>query len=186
MVKRLYEYHNSTQTIENLEQDLVEFAMINKLLLSILLISGTISAHSNFFGHDFNHNFWRDFEQQFRQLDYQIKQIQNSGNVTMQSKRYFDNQSNSYIIQIKVDGLKKENLDISINDDSIVINGNIQKVQNTDQSSSTSSSSFLQSFTLPDDVDTDNINASFSDNILSVSIPKLQQIDSQIRKITIE
>lgn len=160
--------------------------MMNKLLLSILLISSTISAHNNFFGYDFNHNFWRDFEQQFRQLDYKIKQIQNHSNVATQSKRYFDNKANSYIIQIKVDGLKKENLDISINDDSVVIKGSIQTVQRTNQSASTSSSSFFQSFTLPDDVDTDNINADFSDNVLSISMPKLKQPELKMRKITIE
>jgi HSP20 family protein len=161
---------------------------MNKLLLSILLISSTISAHSDLFGHDFNHNFWRDFEQQFRQFDYKIKQIQNSSNFVTQSRRYFDNQANNYIIQIKVNGLNKENLNISTNDGSIFIKGSIQKVQNTDQSSSTSSSGFFQSFTLPDDVDTDNINANFSNNILSISIPKLKQLEPepQIRKITIQ
>jgi HSP20 family protein len=159
---------------------------MNKLLLSILLISSTISAHNDLFGHDFNHNFWRDFEQQFQQFDDRIKQIQNSSNVVTQSKKYFDNQANNYIIQIKVNGLSKENLDISTNDGSIFIKGSIQKVQNTDQSSSTSSSSFFQSFTLPDDVDTDNINASFSNNILSISIPKLEQPEPKIRKITIQ
>jgi len=160
--------------------------MMNKLLLPILLISSTISAHSDFFSHDFNHNFWRDFEQQFRQFDDRIKQIQNASNFVSQSRNYFDNQTNNYIIQIKVNGLNKENLDISTNDGSIFIKGGIQKVQSTDQSSSTSSSSFFQSFTLPHDVDTDNINASFSDNILSISMPKLKQSKPQIRKITIQ
>ncbi len=160
--------------------------MMNKLLLPILLISSTISAHSDFFGHDFNHNFWRDFEQQFRQFDDRIKQIQNSSNFVSQSRNYFDNQTNNYIIQIKVNGLNKENLDISTNDGSIFIKGSIQKVQSSDQSSSTSSSSFFQSFTLPHDVDTDNINASFSDNILSISIPKLKQAEPKIQKITIQ
>jgi HSP20 family protein len=155
---------------------------MNKLLLPILLISSTINAHSDFFGD----NFWRDFEQQFRQFDYKIKQIQNSSNVVTQSRRYFDNQTNNYIIQIRVNGLNKENLDISTNDGSIFIKGSVQKVQNTDQSSSTSSSSFFQSFTLPHDVDTDNINASFNNNILNISIPKLKQPESQIRKITIQ
>ena len=162
--------------------------MMNKLLLPILLISSTISAHSDLFGHDFNHNFWRDFEQQFRQFNDRIKPIKNSSNFVSQSRNYFDNQTNNYIIQIKVNGLNKENLDISTNDGSIVIKGGIQKVQNTDQSSSTSSGSFFQSFTLPHDVNIDNINASFSNNILNISIPKLKQPKPkpQIRKITIQ
>lgn len=78
---------------------------MNKLLLPILLISSAINANNDLFGNDFNHNVWRDFEQQFRQFDYKTNQIQNSSNFSAQSRKYFYNQTNSYIIQIKVSGL---------------------------------------------------------------------------------
>ncbi|WP_225879771.1 Hsp20/alpha crystallin family protein [Abyssogena phaseoliformis symbiont] len=80
----------------------------------------------------------------------------------------------------------KENLDISTNNGSIFIKGRVKKIQNTAHSSSTSSGSFSQKFTLPHDVDTDNINTSFSSNILSVSIPKLEETKPQIRKNIIQ
>ncbi len=160
--------------------------MMYKLLLPILLISSTINANNDLFNNDFNHNVWRDFEQHFQQFNYKINQIQNSSNFGVQSRKYFNNQTNNYIIQIKANGLSKENFDISIKDGSIFIKGSIKKAQNTARNSSISSSSFFQSFTLPYDVDTDNINVSFNNNILSVSIPKLRQSKSQMRKITIQ
>ncbi|WP_235093716.1 Hsp20/alpha crystallin family protein [Candidatus Ruthturnera calyptogenae] len=115
-----------------------------------------------------------------------MNQIQNFSNFDTKSRRYFDNQTNNYIIQIKVNGLSKENLDISTNNSSIFIKGNVKNIQNTIHNSSASSSSFYQSFTLPHDVDTDNINASFNNKILIISIPKRKQPKLQVRKITIQ
>ncbi|BBB24082.1 heat shock protein Hsp20 [Isorropodon fossajaponicum endosymbiont JTNG4] len=158
-------------------------------LLPILLISSVISANSlnnDLFDNGFKHNVWRDFEQLFQQFNYKMSQIQSSSNFGTKGRRYFDNQTNNYIIQLKVNGLNKENLDISTNNGRIFIKGRVKKIQNTAHSSSTSSGSFSQSFTLPYDVDTDNINASFNNNILTVSIPKLKQPKLQIRKITIQ
>ncbi len=161
---------------------------MNKVLLPILIISSVINANSNnnHFGNDLNHNVWCDFEQQFRQFNYKMNQIQNFSNFDTKSRRYFDNQTNNYIIQIKVNGLSKENLDISTNNSSIFIKGNVKNIQNTIHNSSASSSSFYQSFTLPHDVDTDNINASFNNKILIISIPKRKQPKLQVRKITIQ
>ncbi len=160
-----------------------------KILLSILLISSTINANSNdlFNSSLFGNNFiWHDFEQQFRQLNYKINQIQNYSNLRTQSRRYFDNQLNSFIIQIKVNGISKENLSISTNNNTILIKGCVKKVQSNNHNLSTSSGSFFQKFTLPDNVDTNNINASFNNNILSISIPKLKQKKSQVQKISIQ
>ncbi|NYT52299.1 MAG: Hsp20 family protein [Candidatus Vesicomyosocius endoextente] len=163
--------------------------IIYKILLSILLISSTINANSNhlFNGSFFDNNFiWHDFEQQFRELNYKINQVQNYSNLRTQSRRYFDNQTNSFIIQIKVDGISKENLNISTNNNIILIKGCVKKVQSNNHSLSTSSYSFFQKFTIPDDVDTNNIKASFNNNILSISIPKLKQKKLEVQKISIQ
>ncbi len=159
-------------------------------LLPILLISSVISVNNanslndDLFNNGFNHNVWHDFEQQFQLFNYKMSQIQRSSNFGTKSRRYFDNQTNNYIIQIKVNGLNKENLDISTNNGHIFIKGGVKKIQNTAHSSSTSFGSFYQSFTLPYNADTDNINTSFNNNILTISIPKLKQPKPQVRKIT--
>ncbi|WP_238924520.1 Hsp20/alpha crystallin family protein [Candidatus Vesicomyidisocius sp. SY067_SCS001] len=161
-----------------------------KILLSILLISSTINANNNHLFNStlFDNNFiWHDFEQKFKQLHYKINQTQNYSNLRTQSRRYFDNQTNSFIIQIKVNGISKENLNIYTNNNIILIKWCVKKVQSNNHSLSTSSSSFFQKFTLPDDVDTNNINASLDNNILNISIPKLKQKKPQeVQKISIQ
>ena len=45
---------------------------------------------------------------------------------------------------------------------------------------------FERSFTLPDDVDTDNIEAKMNDGVLTVKIPKVQVVDKAPKKIEIK
>jgi len=45
---------------------------------------------------------------------------------------------------------------------------------------------FERSFTLPDDVDTDKIEAHMEDGVLTVKIPKVQVVDKAPKKIEIK
>ena len=165
---------------------------MNKLLLIFaLLISTTLSAyspfHSDFFHHGFNDGFWRDFDRQFQQIDRQINQLKKSGNnLSTQSRQYFDEKNNNYVVQIVIDGLTKDNIDISTTNNMITIKGSHKIEKQSTSGTSRSSRSFTQSFSLPRDADQDNIDASFDNNILTISIPKLDQPKPLVQKITIK
>ena len=165
---------------------------MNKLLLIFaLLISTTLSAHnpfhSDFFHHGFNDGFWRDFDRQFQQIDRQINQLKKSGNsFSTQSRQYFDEKNNNYVVQIVIDGLTKDNIDISTTNNMITIKGSHKIEKQSTSGTSRSSRSFTQSFSLPRDADQDNIDASFDNNILTISIPKLDQPKPLVQKITIK
>jgi len=165
---------------------------MNKLLLiTTLLVSTTLGAHnsfhSNFFNNGLNNGFWHDFDQQFQQLDRQLNQLkQSSNNFGMKSRQYFDKDNNNYVVQISIKGLTKDNLDISTANNTITIKGNNRIENKSSNGSSRSSSSFAQSFSLPNDADKDNINATFQDNVLTVSIPKLSKPKPRIQKIQIQ
>ena len=83
-----------------------------------LLASTLVSAHgpfqSGFFNQGFNDGFWRDFDRQFQKLDHKINRLQYSKNrFNSQSRQYFDKDSNSYVMEVKLSGLGKEDINIS-------------------------------------------------------------------------
>ncbi len=163
---------------------------MKNLLLTTLLVSSVAIANqpfqNNFFDQGFNNNVWSSFNQQFQQFNNEMRDLQNKSIFGAQTNRYFNDKSNSYIIEIKVDGLAKENLDINTKDNMIHIAGRVQKTAKTANSSRSSSKQFSQSYSLPLDADGDNIDAEFKDDILIVSIPKLDTPKPRTNKITIK
>ncbi len=154
--------------------------MYKLLLTSVLLISSTLinandRPQSRFSDNSFNKNIWNDFNKQFEQFEQRMNQMQSQNNFGTQSRRYFDKENNNYVIQISVDGLNKENMEIITKDNIISIKGKIKIQRRLGNNLSTSSKSFSQSFSLPNDADDSNINANFKDKILTVSIPKLEE-----------
>ncbi|MBT3276647.1 Hsp20/alpha crystallin family protein [Candidatus Thioglobus sp.] len=158
--------------------------MKNTLLAALLVSSGAM-ANQPFQDAFFNNSVWSNFNKQFQQFNNEVRATQNQSMFGAQTKRFFDRQSNRYMIEVEVNGLAKENLDITSKDGMIHINGNVQKTERTNNSSRTSSSKFSQSYSLPVDADTNNINAEFKDNCLIISIPKLAKITPLVNKITV-
>ncbi|CAC9542305.1 hypothetical protein [uncultured Gammaproteobacteria bacterium] len=147
-------------------------------LFAIVLISSSSMANqhqsfqNNFFDSGFNNSVWSNFNDQFQQFNNEMRSLQNKNTFGTQTNRYFDELTSSYIIEIAVKGLTKENLDISTKSNMIHINGNVQKIEKTTNSSHTSSSQFSQSYSLPNDADKNSISTKFKEDILVISIPK--------------
>ncbi len=165
--------------------------MKNILTAFALLISTALSAHglsqSDFFNNSFNNGgFWRDFNQQFQQIDHEMNRLKHSVNrFSSQSRQYFDKDNNSYIVEVKLSGLGKKDIDISINNNMLTIKGVRNSEKSSTNQSAKSSTSFSHSMSIPRDGDKDNINADFQDGVLMVSIPKLDKPKPQVKKITI-
>ena len=152
--------------------------MKNTIFIALLLSSSAIANQhqpfqNNFFSGGFNKNVWSNFNNQFQQFNNKMRLMQNNNIFDAQSDRYFDNETNSYIIKAKVPNLTKENLDISTKNNTIYINGSSQKIEKTANSSKSSSNQFSQSYSLPKDADQDNFSVKFKDDLLIISIPKL-------------
>ena len=164
---------------------------MRKILPIIALLASTlVSAHgpfkSGFFNQGFNDGFWRDFDRQFQKLDHKINRLQYSKNrFNSQSRQYFDKDSNSYVIEVKLSGLGKKDIDISAHKNMLVIKGMHHSETTSDNQSAKSSTSFSHAISIPRDGDKDNISADFKDGVLKVSIPKLDKPRPQVQKITI-
>ena len=97
------------------------------------------------------------------------------------------NSKDSYRVRADLPGLTKKDVDIEINDDVITIKGE-RKNEYSDNNhySEFSYGKFSRSFSLPDDVICDDIKASMKDGVLALAIPRMKQIESKTKKITIK
>ena len=100
-------------------------------------------------------------------------------------------EDNQIILSTDLPGMKIDDVNIEINDGVIYIKGE-KKSENETKSktfyrSERSYGSFTRSFTLPENIDEENIKASYQDGVLKVSIPKLQQVETrETKKIPIQ
>jgi HSP20 family protein len=95
-----------------------------------------------------------------------------------------------YHIELAAPGLKKD--DFKINIDHQVLNISVeQRSENTENSKKYnkreySYSSFVRSFTLPDSADDSRIEASYTDGVLKINVPKKEEAKSVTRQIEIK
>ena len=98
-------------------------------------------------------------------------------------------------IEVAAPGLKKENFKLSVNQNRLTIASQVENTQeeNTERHPEAkytrkefNFSSFQRNFTLPQSVDTEKINASYTDGILIVTLPKREEAKVKpVREIAI-
>ncbi len=121
-------------------------------------------------------NTWdRDFEKFFAKAD----QLVPSCEILDQEK--------FYTISLDVPGLKKEDIDLEVRDHQLHVCGE-RKAQNITETENILRSEkrygkFSRSFTLPDNIKDDAIEAHFENGVLEILLPKEEKI--QPKKVTI-
>jgi len=94
----------------------------------------------------------------------------------------------AFVIKADLPGIKDEDLDISVTGNRLTISGKreAEKVEETDAYyfRERSSGSFNRSFTLPENVNSDQIQANMAEGVLSLRIPKAAE--SQPKKIALK
>ena len=84
-----------------------------------------------------------------------------------------------FYLELAVPGMDKKDLKIEVKDDVLTISAEQKEEKEQDlegyRRREFSYSSFCRSFYLPEDVNGENIGASYKDGILNVSIPKLEE-----------
>jgi len=84
-----------------------------------------------------------------------------------------------YHLEIDLPGVKKENIEISVNDGILTISGERKLEKKEEKENYTRIESFFgrfeRSFKLPSDADLDNIEAKYEDGVLKIFIPKKQK-----------
>ena len=84
-----------------------------------------------------------------------------------------------YYLEIDLPGVKKEDIDISVNDGVLVVSGERKLEKKEEKPNYTRIESFFgrfeRAFKLPTDADLDNIEAKYEDGVLKIFIPKKQK-----------
>ena len=96
----------------------------------------------------------------------------------------------AYHIEVDLPGVKKEDISIDVKENQIVISGERNfKEERTDKDYYKVESSygkFQRSFALPENVDVENIEASSTDGVLEVILPKLKIEQTEVKKIQVK
>lgn len=95
-----------------------------------------------------------------------------------------------YDVRAELPGVKKEDLDIEINDNYLTISATKSEEKNEEEKtykkSEFSYGEFSRTLYLPQDVDTDKIDAKLEHGVLKLVIPKLNKEDKSVKKITVK
>jgi HSP20 family protein len=96
----------------------------------------------------------------------------------------------AYHVEVDLPGIKKEDVDISVDGNVLTITGERQvkdEVKEEDYYKVESKyGKFSRSFTLPEKVDVEDIHAESSDGVLEIVIPKLKEVEVKPKKIQIK
>lgn len=96
----------------------------------------------------------------------------------------------SYKMTAELPGMSEKDVEVTVSGDTLMIKG--EKRQETEKKeesyylSERSWGAFQRSFSLPDDVDRDKINAEFVKGVLTLTLPKTAQAQQQRRQIEIK
>jgi HSP20 family protein len=97
----------------------------------------------------------------------------------------------AYHIEVDLPGIKKEEIGISVEDNKLIISGERKVKEEIKEENyykiESSFGSFSRSFSLPENIDIENIHAQSEDGVLEVVIPKLEKtVVDKVKKITIK
>ena len=96
----------------------------------------------------------------------------------------------SYHIEVDLPGVNKENVDINIEENILTISGNREFKNEIKEKNyykiESSYGTFFRSFTLPQKIDVDNIEASSNNGVLEIIIKKQKELVNKSKKIEIK
>ncbi len=92
------------------------------------------------------------------------------------------------VVKAEIPGMKKEDIEINITDNVLTIKGEKKqerKMQNEDYHRiECSYGTFQRSFSLPKAIKPDNVTASYKDGVLTITIPKAEEVKPKRIQIT--
>jgi len=102
--------------------------------------------------------------------------ITRAGGSTLIPKTDVVESATAYEVHLAVPGLNKEDFNIEVNDNHLVVSGerkfSDEKKEKNYHAIETHYGSFSRSFTLPENVDASKSNAKYNNGILEITIPK--------------
>ena len=152
-------------------------------IIALFFLSGSVLAHSTMHN-DFESMMKRMFKQ-MQMMDMHHNHLFDNMGERHKNQRLFMNQSedkNTITLNITLEGIDKEDLDIQIEKNFLIIKAE-KEISNE---SSHSMRSFVQKMLIPKNADRAGITAQFEDSVLVVTIPKNTETSPEVQQITIQ
>lgn len=130
-------------------------------------------------------SFLNEFDSMFREFDRMLDPFRNRV-VSYQSSAYdVDETDSEFLLSCDLPGMKKSDIDIQVTGNRLTISGErkTEKKSKQDQYTERRYGRFQQSFNLPDNIDTDKLEASYEDGVLYLALPKTES--SQAKHVEI-
>ena len=138
-------------------------------IIALFFLSGSVLAHSTMHN-DFESMMKRMFKQ-MQMMDMHHNHLFDKMDNKHKNQKLFMNQSedeNTITLNITLEGINKENLDIHIEKNFLIIKAE----KEISGESSHTKRSFVQKMLIPKNADRTGITAQFKDSVLVITIPK--------------
>lgn len=98
--------------------------------------------------------------------------------------------NDDYVVEMAVPGINKDDIHIELDGNKLSIRGEVKESKEESEDNYTlrefSYGEFTRSFTLPKDVDAQNIEADYKDGVLKVFVPKPEAKKKIVKKIEVK
>ena len=100
------------------------------------------------------------------------------------------NESNSdYLIKMDLPGVEKKDVEVSLSDGALTISGERKTSENDSEKkqicNETAYGTFSRSFELASDIREEKIKAKFKNGVLSITIPKAEEVTPTVKQISV-
>eukprot|EP00850_Spirogloea_muscicola_P005734 SM000026S08983 [mRNA] locus=s26:846960:847695:- [translate_table: standard] len=97
--------------------------------------------------------------------------------------------NNAHVFRVDLPGVQKSDVDVRVEDHTLAISAERKREEREEGDQyhrvERVRARFLRRFRLPDNVDTDNIQAQLENGVLTVTVPKKQQQTSDIKRVDV-
>jgi len=152
-------------------------------IIALFFLSGSVLAHSTMHN-DFESMMKRIFKQ-MQMMDMNHENLFKEMGGSHNNQRLFMNHSeneNTINFNITLEGIDKEDLDIYIENNFLIIKADKELTSE----SSHSKRSYVQKILIPKNADRAAIQAQFEDSVLIVTIPKTEKSKPEVQQIIIQ
>ena len=157
-------------------------------IIFLFFLSGSVLAHNSAHNH-INNDFESMMKSMFNQMQmmdmhhkHLFKRTGKKNNEKGWRSITQSDDGNSFKLNINLKGIDKEDIDIHIKKNVLIIKAE----KHTSSESSHSKQSFMQQFLIPKNTDRSGITAEFEEGVLIVTIPKPTKGNHEIQQITIQ
>jgi HSP20 family protein len=90
---------------------------------------------------------------------------------------------NAFVVQLDLPGVEKDNVKVKFEDDTLVVSGERKHESSVDEKNfhrvERAYGSFTRSISIPKDVDSEKISASFKNGVLEITLPKADEVKAK-------